>query len=377
MDKIAGQLGLVVESIPTGLVVVNASGEVVLFNRQAEQMFGYSREEVIGEKMEVLLPSRFREHHPKLRDGYFDSSEARPMGEGRDLFARRKDGSEFPVEVGLNPIETDDGSFVIGAIADITARKHSERLMKTYARELERSNEELERFASVASHDLQEPLRKITTFGERLNERYLDQLEPKARDYVMRMIAAAGRMQVLISDLLSFSRVKSGAQPFVKTDLAFLVKDAAADLDVALEEARGKIVLGPLPSVYCDAPQMRQVFFNLFSNAIKFRTEERSPELEVAATSSVAVDGTRNWEVTVADNGIGINPAHAEKIFEIFHRLHGRSEYEGTGVGLAICRKIVERHGGSITAIPNSPHGSVFVLTLPEEPTANLSDAVS
>jgi signal transduction histidine kinase len=227
--------------------------------------------------------------------------------------------------------------------------------------ELERSNRELQDFASVASHDLQEPLRKVRAFGDRLAAKYGPELTDQGRDYLARMQDAAARMQALINDLLMFSRVTTRAQPFVPVDLNDLVRGVASDLEVRIQQTGATLHVEPLPTIDADPLQMRQLFQNLLSNALKFQRPDVAPALRVYAEDS----GEQDVQLCVQDNGIGFDEKYLDRIFTIFQRLHGRIEYEGTGVGLAVCRKIVERHGGTITARSAPGEGATFIVTLP------------
>ena len=260
---------------------------------------------------------------------------------------------------------------------EIAERTRAESRAQAAAIELRRSNEELEKFAYVASHDLQEPLRKIQAFGDRLTKRFRDILGPDGQDYVDRMKASAGRMRKLIDDLLAFSRVTTKAQPFALVDLESIARDVMLDLEARLAQSGGRVDLGELPMLPADPLQMRQLFQNLIGNALKFHRPGVPPVVTVRATpwSDVSVDahppaprGT-GWRITVADNGIGFDASYAERIFELFQRLHGRGEYEGTGIGLAIVRKIVQRHGGEITAHGSDGRGATFVIDLPTDGT--------
>jgi len=226
--------------------------------------------------------------------------------------------------------------------------------------ELQRSNRELQDFAYIASHDLQEPLRKIQAFADRLAGKYGQKLDDAARDYLMRMQSAAHRLQSLINDLLEFSRVTTRARAFEEVDLAALAMDVVSDLEVRLEQCGGRVETGPLPVVTADPTQMRQLFQNLIANALKFHKPDTP---SVVTVNARAENGT--VELTFADNGVGFEEQHSDKIFGMFQRLHSREQYEGNGVGLAICRKIVQRHGGTITAhgVPNA--GATFVVRLP------------
>jgi signal transduction histidine kinase len=231
------------------------------------------------------------------------------------------------------------------------------------AGELARSNEELERFASIASHDLQEPLRKVQTFAEQLKRKEGTSLSESGRDYVDRMGSAASRMQDLIQDLLAFSRITTRARPVEAVDLTEIAHDALADLDAVIEETHAAVELGELPTVAADAPQMRQLLQNLLSNALKFRREGVRPTVRIEGHARAGVA-----EITVADNGIGFEPRYASRIFRVFERLNGRDAYPGTGIGLALCRRIAERHGGGITAAGTPGKGATFTVTLPLQP---------
>jgi len=228
------------------------------------------------------------------------------------------------------------------------------------AGELERSNSELEQFASIASHDLQEPLRKVRTFTQQLGEMESDRLSEKGRDYLRRTNAAAERMQGLITDLLKFSRVTTHARPFVPVDLNAIVREVIVDLEYQMDSSHAELHVADLPTIDGDEVQMRQLFQNLLSNALKFRRPDVVPEISIDA---VLADGMAR--ITVRDNGIGFDPQYSRRIFRVFERLHGRGEYPGTGIGLALCRKIADRHGGTIVAESSPSDGASFTVTLP------------
>jgi PAS domain S-box-containing protein len=243
-------------------------------------------------------------------------------------------------------------------------------LKQTQAR-LEQSNQELESFAYVASHDLQEPLRKIQTFGERLKKVSGETMGPEGLDYLERMQGAASRMRRLIDDLLTFARLSSQAQPFTRVDLESLAREVLGDLETAIERAGATVTLGELPTLEADPTQLRQLLQNLVSNALKFRREDVAPTISIQATVD---EQTQQCELRVEDNGIGFEEKYAESIFNVFQRLHGRgSKYEGTGIGLAICRKIAERHGGSIRAQSSPGNGAAFIASLPLQQHASKS----
>ena len=250
-------------------------------------------------------------------------------------------------------------------------RDQAETAIKEYAEELERSNRDLQDFANIASHDLQEPLRKIQIFSDLLQSHYARELDERGVDYLQRMQSAAGRMQYLIDDLLSYSRIATRAQPFTMVDLNETVQDVLLDLDMQIEQTDARIDVEAMPTVEADPTQMNQLIQNLLSNAIKFHKVNQPPEIKISArkdsrgsTSGGSKDG-ECWHIMIEDKGIGFDEKYAERIFNPFQRLHGREEYEGSGMGLAICRKIVERHGGSIHAKSEKGKGAIFTVNLP------------
>ncbi len=248
---------------------------------------------------------------------------------------------------------------------EVSQRKRMERQLKVSLQELERSNRDLNEFASITSHDLQEPLRKIITFGDRLNQ-CADRLDDRSRGYLERMQQAAERMQEFIDDLLIYSRVATKARPFQPTDLEPLVQDITADLEVRLAQTRGQVQTQDLPTVEGDSFQLRQLLYNLIVNALKYHRPEVPPEIRVCG----GTDGNGNWEIRVEDNGIGFKEEYAERIFQPFERLHSRQAFEGTGMGLAICQKIVKRHGGTIAVRSQPEKGSTFIIALPCHPAS-------
>ncbi|MEM1441130.1 MAG: ATP-binding protein [Verrucomicrobiota bacterium] len=355
---------LVVESAPNGIIVSSPEGVITMVNRRAEEMFGYTREEFLGLRIDDLVPDRFRGKHGSLRESFHGDPQIRAMGAGRDLYAVGNNGREFPVEIALTPLPEGEETHVLASVIDITERKRSDEALLRYAEDLERSNAELDSFASVASHDLQEPLRKIRTMGGRLVDICEDSLDEKARDYLDRMIKASDNMHRLIRDLLSFSRVETKGQPFAVVALNESLADATSMLELAIEETHAKIEVEALPTIEADEAQMRQLFQNLVGNAIKFRREGVPPEIRISCQST-KLGKEDAIEIRVKDNGIGFDEKYKDRIFEIFQRLHGKNHFEGTGIGLAICKKIVERHRGVISALASPDSGAEFIFSLP------------
>jgi PAS domain S-box-containing protein len=348
------------ESAPDATIIVDTQGKIAHINRQVVKLFGYNAGELIGKEIEMLIPERFRSQHEIYRKHFEKDPHTRPMGAGLELYGKRKDGSEFPVDVSLGPVETPEGVFVATTIRDITDRKKTEAQVMALLRELERSNRDLQDFTFVASHDLQEPLRKIQAFCELLKIKCFARLDDQEKDLLERMLKEAHRMQELINDLLSLSRVTRKEQTFALVNLKEILEEVQSTLEMQIEDSGGKLEIGDLPVVAADPTQMRELFQNLIGNALKFRKEGIPPVVKVYAESKENM-----YSISVEDNGIGFDPKYAERIFGVFQRLHSKDEYEGTGIGLAICRKIVERHGGNIMAKGEPGKGSIFTVNLP------------
>jgi len=354
------QFRLAVEACPSGMIMVDRAGTIVLANAETERLFGYSRQELIGQSVDMLVPARLRQAHPEFRGTFVAHPGTRAMGVGRDLFGLRKDGTEFPVEVGLNPIETREGLLVLSVIVDISARKRAEQAIVDHSRNLQRSNADLEQFAYVAAHDLQEPLRMVASYTELLAVRYGGKLDDKADKYIRYAVDGAKRMQGLISDLLAYSRVGTQGKPLQPTQSGIVVSHVIEQMRARIQEAQAEIACGMLPTVKADEMQLRQLFQNLIGNALKFRSE-RVPRIRLDARRQ-----NREWLFSVEDNGIGIDGQYAERVFQMFQRLHERGKYEGSGIGLAIAKRIVERHGGKIWFESEPDRGTTFFFTVPD-----------
>jgi len=348
------------EAAPDSMVVVNQDGEIVLLNLQAEKQFGYRRDELVGQKVKNIIPEGFAER--LIADGTRTAADAlaQQIGTGIELAARRKDGSDFPIEIMLSPLESTEGVLVTAAIRDITERKKSEQLLLRTVGELKRSNDELQRFAYVASHDLQEPLRMVASYTQLLATRYKGRLDSDADEFIAFAVEGSNRMQVLIHDLLAYSKAGTNGQALHEISSEKALKDALANLRTAIQESGAVVTHDSLPGITTDDTQLVQVFQNLVGNAIKYRSAE-TPRVHVSATKS----GGEEWIFSVRDNGLGIDPKYFEKIFVLFQRLHGREEFKGTGIGLTICKKIVERLGGRIWVESQPEKGSTFHFALP------------
>jgi PAS domain S-box-containing protein len=365
LQKLQRRYEHILNSAGEGIYGLDLQGRITFVNPAGAKLTGRKVEEVSG-KMEsdVFLGSKSGQTSFITRAG--DSP--------NEAVFYRKDGSTFLVEAVRTPIMEKDktlGTVVI--FKDITDRKHTEQSLAHKAAELARSNAELEQFAYVASHDLQEPLRKIQAFGDRLKAKVDAAKLEDGRDYLERMQNAAARMQRLINDLLTFSRVISATQPFVPVELAVVTKEVLNDLEVRIEQTKAKIEMGTLPTIEADPLQMRQLLQNLIGNAFKFQPPTGQPVIKIEAKIEKSPLATETdplpdldvCELVVQDNGIGFDEKYSEKIFAMFQRLHGRSEYEGTGVGLAVCRRITDRHGGTIQAKSKPGEGAAFIIRLP------------
>ncbi|MDQ3584443.1 MAG: PAS domain S-box protein [Acidobacteriota bacterium] len=362
---------LIFESAVVGIYQTTPDGQYLTANPMLARMFGYDSpaeimREVTGNHLEqqfYVQPGRREEFARRLReDGVVTAFES-------EIY--RRDGSTTWISEHTLALRDTTGQLIgyQGTTTDIADRKRAEEELRSYAVQLQQSNRELQDFAFVASHDLQEPLRKVQAFGDRLKSKYGDGLNADGRDYLERMQSAAGRMQTLINDLLTFSRVTTKAQPFTPVNLNLIAREVLSDLEVKIEETGATINLGELPTIDADPVQMRQLMQNLIGNALKFRRADEAPLIKIQCLTHDHDDDDSTppgcCRISVADNGIGFDEKYLDRIFTVFQRLHGRSEYEGSGVGLAICRKIVERHGGQLTARSQPGAGAHFIFTLP------------
>jgi PAS domain S-box-containing protein len=349
------------EAAPDAMVVVNQSGEIVLLNVQAEKQFGYRRDELVGQQVKNIIPEGFAER--LIADGTRSAAEAlaQQIGTGIELSGRRKDRSEFPIEIMLSPLESADGTVVTAAIRNITVRKKADLQLVQKVEELNRSNEDLERFNYVASHDLQEPLRMVASYTQLLASRYHGKLDADADEFIGFAVDGCNRMQGLIQDLLAYSRAGTDAKVLHKRSSEDALNNALKNLSGTIVESGAVVTHDALPVITTDDSQLVQVFQNLVGNAIKYHGTE-APAVHVSATRK----GLGEWIFSVRDNGLGIEAQYFERIFILFQRLHGRTEFKGTGIGLAICKKIVEGLGGRIWVESQLGKGSTLFLALPE-----------
>ncbi len=352
---------LVFESAPNAIILVEGTGKIVMVNKQAESLFAYQRKELLGKPMEILVPDRFKKHHPDLRREYHHKPATRPMGAGRDLFALRKDGAEFPIEIGLNYIARDSEQYVLASIIDISERKKTEQLFKDYTRKIEHKNQELEQFTYMASHDLREPLNSIIALLSLVTEDDSNQLSESVRYQFNLIEKSAYRMLELITGLVDYALLGNNEER-KEVDLNMTMEHVLNDLNSAINKSKAEITIEELPSVKVYDIEMRLLFQNLISNAIKYRRPGVSPQIKISSQKNGAY-----YLFSVSDNGIGIAQEQQDKIFLLFQRLHQRKDIDGIGIGLAHCKKIVELHDGRLWIESEQGVGSTFYFSLPIE----------
>lgn len=368
LDSKSSQLDTALNNMVQGLCMFDEDQKLVLCNRQYLEMYGFSPDIV---KPGIRLADIMKY---SISLGNYNDEDAEAALKARhnpNRLSKRSTIKQFlrdrrVIAVMNEPME---GGGTIATYQDITQLERHEERLRAYTEKLSRSNKELQEFAYVASHDLQEPLRKIEAFGDRLAKKHSDLLPDDGKMFIDRMQNAASRMRELINDLLSYSRVTTNAKPFANVNLNEIVDGVKSDLQIRLQEINGIIETNNLPQMEADPIQMRQLFQNLISNALKFKKPDVDPIVRVFAEEHIETDKnkieTKYWKIMIADNGIGFDNKYKDQIFTIFQRLHGRLEYEGTGIGLATCRKIIERHRGMIDADGEPDVGATFILTLP------------
>lgn len=339
-----------------GVVIADLNGIVQHGNKSVVSVLGYSQQEIEGVELHALHAVKETE----LANAVWDTVLEGGQWQG-EIWLKRKQGEEFPAWMSATGVKDQRGAMthVIAEFSDITAFKKTQDALARRTEELAQSNRELEQFAYVASHDLQEPLRMVASYTQLLARRYQDKLDDDANEFIHFAVDGATRMQALINDLLSLSRIGTRAKPLEPCESDLSLSRALANLRLAIEESGAVVTHDVLPTVVADVSQLTQLFQNLIGNALKFHGEA-ALKVHIGVERKI-----RDWEFSVRDNGIGIAPEHFERIFVIFQRLHTKQDYPGTGIGLAVCKKIVERHGGNIRVESKPGEGTVFYFTLP------------
>jgi PAS domain S-box-containing protein len=365
LEQSAERSRLLIEGVRDyALFTMDPEGRVTSWNTGAERIKGYKEEEIVGKNFSIFYEKSDVAAGRPAQDLKRAADTDRYEEEGRRV---RKDGSVFWASAIITSLRSPDGRLrgFAKVTRDITTRRQAELALSSFTARLQRSNEDLQEFAMIASHDLQEPLRKIQMFGDRLKQECAESLGPTGQDYINRMQNAAARGQSLIEGLLAFSRVTTKGQPPKLVELRTIATEVTADLEARIAQVGGTIEIGSLPAIEADPLQMRQLIQNLLGNALKFRRPEVPPAVRISATPIETQDARAGWQIAVADNGIGFDEKYLDRIFKLFQRLHERGTYEGAGMGLAISRKIVERHHGTITARSTPGQGTTMFVTLP------------
>lgn len=352
--KTLSRLQAILDGTLDGLITINDYGVVHHYNKACERIFGYQPCEVIGQNIKMLMPDPYHSGHDGYLKNHRETGEKKIIGIGREVQAKRKDGRVFPIDLSVSEVGIKGEKLYSGIIRDITDRRKAED-------EIMRSNEELERFAYIASHDLQEPLRMVSNFTMLLNEDYSDTMDDQAKHYMKFITEAATRMQSLISDLLDYSRVGTEDVGYRDFDSAAQIDNVLQNLNDTITQTNAHITVGHLPHIYCNSVRFSRLMQNLIGNAIKYRIKDKRPEIYIDTDEK-----DDEWVFSVRDNGLGIKNEYLEQIFIIFKRLHHKQEYSGTGIGLSVCKKIVENFGGRIWAESDFGKGSVFFFTVPK-----------
>jgi two-component system sensor kinase FixL len=348
------RLQAIVDSASDGLITISQCGAIETFNPACERIFGYDADDIVGQNIKMLVAD-----FPDV-EGSVDIAQVL-MRDECNLFGRRKDGSLFPMELGLNEKNIQGEVIYIGTIRDISERRNAEIQRQQLMDKLTQSNMELERFAYVASHDMQEPVRMMQSFGKMLAHEYGNRLDETGREYLKFLTDSAERIHKMIDDLLDYARMGSEGADMVIVDGARELEHVLGNLDGLIMETGAQVTFDALPPFPGNPVQIMRLMQNLIANAIKYQPPKNIPKVHVGVE-----DLNSSWRISIKDNGIGIDEAFTQQIFEPFRRLHSWEHIKGTGIGLAVCRKIVENHGGTIDVSSVPGQGSTFFITLPK-----------
>ncbi len=363
LEERSGRLNTILKMAPDGILSVDMNGIIRSVNESILQIFGYKEKQLIGQNIEFLIPKKYHQQHKKDVSKYAKMGKAKVMASGREVYGVGSDGQQIPLEIGLSRTIMPDKSFeVVATVRNISERKEAELEKENLVQKLIESNAELEKFAYVASHDLQEPLRMVRNFTGLLKKRYEDQLDEDGKKYIDISYSAAARMQDLVEDLLEYARIGEESEQYKDINSNKILEYVLANLKENIRGSQAKITYKNLPSFHGNPVRFSRVLQNLIGNGLKYQPKDNVPEINISAE-----DKGDKWLFLIEDNGIGMKPEYCEQIFQPFKRLHGKGEYSGTGMGLSICRKIIENLGGKIWAESEEGKGSKFYLTVPKD----------
>lgn len=352
-------LQAVMNTVLDGLIIIDESGTIQMFNPAATRIFGYQPNEVVGRNVNMLMPEPYHKEHDGYLKNYLTTNDAKVIGIGREVFGQRKDGNVFPMELGVNEMQVKDKRMFVGTVRDISQRKAADTERENMTTKLLESNTELERFAYIASHDMQEPIRMITSFGEILMTDYSQALDDTGKEYLRLVVDSGARMRAMVEDLLAYSRMGNEGANFAAFDGEKILGGALENIQELIKERKAEITPATLPMLHGNPVQIMRLLQNLVTNAIKYQPKNNRPLIHIDYE-----DRPAEWCLSVKDNGQGIDAQFIDQIFMPFRRLHTWEQVRGSGLGLPICKKIVENHGGKIWVKSTVGQGSTFYFTI-------------